>query len=41
VELGKVGYLTPLDLVRIMNEAHPMPKIRKHWEEEEIEDAEN
>lgn len=39
VELGKAGYLSPLDLVKILNEVYPMPKYPKYWEEEEKEDA--
>jgi hypothetical protein len=40
-ELGKVGYLSQKDLMLIVTEVYPMPEIKKHWEEKEIEDAKN
>lgn len=34
-ELGRIGFISNPELVRIQNEVFPMPKSRKHWEEQE------
>lgn len=37
VELCKLGYITPVEMVVIQNEAFPLPEWKKGWQE----DAEN